>query len=209
MRKTFTVGISGGSGSGKTYFLNKMATHFDRLEICSISMDHYYKPREVQSIDENGVKNFDLPEAIDHKSFVTDIRRLKNGETLTKIEYTFNNPKSIPGSLTFRPAPLLLIEGLFVQYFEEVNSELDLRVFIESHNHLKLERRIRRDREERGYDLNDVLYRYERHTLPVYEQLIAPLQAKADFLIHNNHDFDPSINILAGYLKLKIGSLGN
>ena len=155
MRKTFTVGISGGSGSGKTYFLNKMATHFDRLEICSISMDHYYKPREVQSIDENGVKNFDLPEAIDHKSFVTDIRRLKNGETLTKIEYTFNNPKSIPGSLTFRPAPLLLIEGLFVQYFEEVNSELDLRVFIESHNHLKLERRIRRDREERGYDLND------------------------------------------------------
>ena len=67
--KPFTIGITGGSGSGKTFFLQGLAAHFKPSEICLISQDNYYKPRDQQPIDENGVKNFDLPVSIDRENF--------------------------------------------------------------------------------------------------------------------------------------------
>jgi uridine kinase len=105
--------------------------------------------------------------------------------------------------LTFKPAPILLIEGLFVQYFEEIEQELDLRIFIEAKDHIKLGRRIRRDREERGYDVDDVLYRYEHHTMPVYDELIEPLKHNADLIIPNNNDFKAAVDVLVSFIKLR------
>lgn len=208
MTTPFTVGISGGSGSGKTYFINKVSSHFTSEELCLVSMDHYYLPLEQQTTDQNGFANFDLPTAIDYDAFLSDIRKLKGGNVVRKLEYTFNNPYNKPKTLILTPAPLLLIEGLFVQYFKEVENELDLKIFIEAPDQLKLERRIMRDKEERGYDMDDVLYRYEHHAMPVYRKLIAPLQGNADLIIHN-HDSCPSIEVLAGYLRQKLGGVVN
>ena len=78
MNKPFTIGITGGSGSGKTYFLQGLSSHFKPEEICLISQDHYYKPRDQQQTDENGVINFDLPGAFDRQAFHTDLLQLKN-----------------------------------------------------------------------------------------------------------------------------------
>ncbi len=89
--------------------------------------------------------------------------------------------------LEFKPAPILVIEGLFVQYYPEIEKELDLKIFIEAKDYVKLSRRIRRDNEERGYDLDDVLYRYHHHVMPVYESLIKPLKDHADLIIPNNN----------------------
>ncbi|GIV36613.1 MAG: uridine kinase [Cyclobacteriaceae bacterium] len=204
MVKPYTIGITGGSGSGKTYFLNKLAGRFNEQEICFVSQDNYYHPREQQQTDERGVKNFDLPEAINHQRFAEHIRRLKRGEEVTLTEYTFNNPKATPRTITYRPAPVLIIEGLFVQYFAEIRDELDLKVFIEAKDYLKLSRRIRRDNEERGYDLEDVLYRYQFHVMPVYERLIEPLKHQADLVIPNNHHFEGALEILTWALKALI-----
>lgn len=209
MKTVYTVGITGGSGSGKTYFVNWIAKHFKTSELCLISMDHYYKPREQQPVDDKGYENFDLPGAIDREAFVADVKSLKNGESITKMEYTFNNPKAEPRRLTFVPAPILILEGLFVQYYTEVESELDLKIFIDSDDQLKLERRIRRDREERGYDMKDVLYRYENHTMPVYRQFIAPLQQKSDMIIQNNSDFKAAVEVLTGYLRQRLSGIAN
>ena len=115
--------------------------------------------------------------------------KLKRGEILRIREYNFNNPLAKSEILEFKPAPIVVIEGLFVQYFPEIEKELDLKIFIEAKDHLKLSRRIKRDNEERGYDLADVLYRYQHHVMPVYESLIKPLKHKADFIIPNNHHF--------------------
>ncbi len=209
MTTRLTVGITGGSGSGKTYFINKVASYFSKTELCLVSMDHYYKPREHQPFDERGVKNFDLPTAVDHQALLKDIRKLKRGEVVNKREYTFNNPGIDPKLLRFTPAPLLLIEGLFIQYFEELKNELDLKIFLMAQDQLRLERRIKRDREERGYDMEDVLYRYQHHVMPVYKKYIEPLQNEADMVIHNNHDFDMPIDVFAGYLRQKIGGIAN
>jgi uridine kinase len=207
MIKPYTVGITGGSGSGKTFFLKSLAERFTDKEICIISQDNYYHPREQQKKDERGVINFDLPEAIDHELFLRDILQLKKGEVLSKTEYTFNNPNASPKTLTFKPAPVLVIEGLFVQYFPAIDKELDLKIFIEAKDYVKLSRRIRRDNEERGYDLDDVLYRYHHHVMPVYESLIEPLKHQADLVIPNNSHFLRALEILMLAIRAKLSLL--
>lgn len=204
MTKPFTIGITGGSGSGKTFFLKNLESRFTENQLCLISQDHYYHPRDMQQHDERGIKNFDLPESIDHHQFQLDIQTLKRGEILKKKEYVFNNPNVTPKMLEFKPAPVIIVEGLFVQYFPDIEQELDLKIFIEAKDHVKLSRRIKRDNEERGYDLEDVLYRYENHVMPVYETLIKPLKHRADIVIPNNNHFNRALDFLTLAIKAKI-----
>lgn len=209
MNKPFTIGITGGSGSGKTYFLQGLSSYFKPHEICLISQDNYYKSRDQQPIDENGVKNFDLPVSIDREAFQQDLLKLKAGQNVVKTEYTFNNPTAETKLLEFKTAPIIVVEGLFVQYFEEISDELDLRVFIEAKDHVKLGRRIKRDQVERGYDIDDVLYRYQYHVMPVYERLIEPLKHNSDLVIPNNSKFERALDVLVGYLKSRLTGVAN
>src|SRR5690606_3142065 len=204
MTKPFTIGITGDSGSGKTYFLKRLSDRFKADQLCLVSQDNYYHPRDMQQEDERGVKNFDLPEAIDHERFVQDIKQLKAGQSITIDEYTFNNPSATPRKLTFKPAPILIIEGLFVQYFPAIERELDLSIFIEAKDYVKLSRRIKRDNEERGYDLNDVLYRYHHHVMPVYERLIEPIKHNADIVIPNNSHFERALEVIILTIQAKL-----
>jgi uridine kinase len=165
-RKPFIVGVTGGSGSGKTWFLKRLAQEFGSSQICILSQDNYYKPKEQQPLDENGICNFDTPFSIDFEKFAMDIVTLCKGTTIRVKEYTYNNPAAKPKILEFCPAPIIIVEGIFVFYFSEVTELLDLRVFIDAREHLKLKRRIARDKFERGYELDDVLYRYEHHVAP-------------------------------------------
>lgn len=200
----FTIGITGGSGSGKTFFLKGLASRFQPGELCLISQDNYYKDRKFQPTDDNGYQNFDLPEAIDREAFHADVLKLKQKEDVVRKEYTFNNPTVEPGMLTFKSAPIIIVEGLFVQYFTEIEKELDLKVFIEARDYVKLGRRIKRDKEERGYDMDDVLYRYQYHVMPIYEQLIEPLKHNADLVIPNNSHIDRALDVLVRFLESKI-----
>jgi uridine kinase len=203
-RASFTIGITGGSGSGKTYFLQELSRQFGPDELCLISQDHYYRPRQNQTRDEQGITNFDLPGSIDHERFTADIRLLKSGATVRKEEYTFNNPAAKPGMLEFRPAPIIVVEGLFILHFKEIEDELDLAIFIEAKDHIKLSRRIRRDNDERGYDLQDVLYRYQHHVMPVYEQHIGPLKDRADLIIPNNTHFKRALQVITLAIRAKL-----
>lgn len=207
MNKPFTIGITGGSGSGKTYLIENLSNRFKKEEVCLISQDNYYRPRNEQFTDENGVQNFDLPTAIDHDHFHEDLMKLKGGETIIKQEYTFNNPNAVAKTIELRPAPILIVEGIFVQYFKEIENELDLKIFIEAKDHVKLSRRIRRDNEQRGYDLDDVLYRYQHHVMPVYEKFIDPLRHNADLVIPNNSHFDRAIEVLVLSLKARLSGV--
>jgi uridine kinase len=175
---------------------------FDSDDICLLSQDNYYRPKHHQTKDENGIENFDLPGAIDDVAFAADVEKLRSGEIVTREEYTFNNSEKIPTLLHFHPKKILVVEGIFVFHFPEVAKLLDLKIFIDAQDKIKLKRRIKRDNEERGYDLQDVMYRWKYHVKPTYEEFIRPHKRSCDIVIPNNHHFEKGLQVIVSYLKL-------
>lgn len=199
--KPYLIGITGGSGSGKTSFIKALRTAFSEQELCILSQDDYYFPRDMQQTDEAGVKNFDLPRSIDKKSFKKDIERLLAGEDLERMEYTFNNEKANPKMLVFSSAPVIIVEGIFVFHFKKIRRLLDLKVFLHAKENLKVIRRIKRDQVERNYPIEDVLYRYEKHVMPTFERYIEPYIEDADIVINNNSDFSVGLEVMKRFIR--------
>lgn len=206
MTNPLIIGITGGSGSGKTHFLKKLLKNFNENEVCLITQDNYYKKKELQPLDKNGVENFDLPESINGEGLFQDIISLKNGKEVRFTEYTFNNPNTNPKKIIIKPAPVIIVEGILVFYWKRIRSIFDLSVFIDAKDHIKVKRRIIRDAKERGYDLEDVLYRYEYHVTPVYEKYILPLKAEMDLIIPNNKNFQKGLEVLTAYIRNHINT---
>lgn len=207
MHKPLIVGVTGGSGSGKTTFVRRLREIFREDQLCVIAQDDYYKPREHQQTDEQGVVNFDLPRSIDKKAFLQDLKKLMAGEEVVRMEYTFNNPAAQASTLVFRPAPIIVVEGIFVLHFKKIRKLLDLRVFLYAKENLKVIRRIRRDQTERNYPLDDVLYRYEHHVLPTFERYVKPYLGEADLVINNNRDLEKGVGVVAGYFNWHLHAL--
>ena len=190
------IGVAGGSGSGKTFFLNCFLNHFSDREICLVSQDDYYKPKEVQPVDENGWINFDLPECIDDQRLLTDLQSLISGNTIKKKEYTFNVNEEKARTLTIKPAPVIVVEGLFIFHYRDIAALFDKRIFMDADEEITLNRRIKRDAAERGYDRDMVMYQWINHVLPAYKQFLLPYKNTADVIILNNsHVADDIISL--------------
>ncbi len=205
-KKPYLIGITGGSGSGKTSFIKALREKFTVQELCIICQDDFYHPRHEQKTDVQGVINFDLPSSVNLKKFATSVQKLIKGHTILLEEYTFNNRKKKPKTLTFSPAPVIIIEGLFAFHLNELKSMLDLKIYIEAKENLKVIRRIKRDQIERNYPLEDVLYRYEHHVLPAFERYILPHRDDSDLIVNNNATFKPALQMLDGFIRQLIQS---
>lgn len=203
-QRPYIVGISGGSASGKTSFLKHLLRSLPDGKISIVSQDNYYKPKDLQLVDENGQINFDLPTSIDRDAFFSDMQRLAAGETLEITEYTFNNSSRTARQIVVQPAPVIVMEGLFIFHYEEIREALDLRVYIDAREEIKLERRLKRDRDERGYDQDTVMYQWKNHVMPSYQQFLRPYRDTADIIITNNETYDPGLKVLSNHLRLMI-----
>ncbi len=201
MQKPYIIGITGGSASGKTLFLTSLLSQFKAEDICFISQDNYYKDIANVPKDENGVDNFDLPDAIDFELFAQHITDLKAGKTVIMKEYAFNKANTEVKMLAFKPAPIIVVEGIFVFTNPTVAAMLNLKIFIDAKEYIKIKRRIVRDNHERGYDLADVLYRWENHVAPTYEKYIKPKKQYADIVVNNNDNFDNGLKIISSYIR--------
>lgn len=186
-RKPFVIGIAGGSGSGKTFFLNCFLNHFEKEDVCLVSQDDYYIPvAHNMTPEENKLYNFDLPATIDKNHFLEDISKLLNGEVVIKKEYTFNNPNAVPKLLEIKPAPILIIEGLFILHFDEIAELMDMKIFIDTEEEVALKRRLKRDLIERGYSEDDILYKWHNHVVPSYREYLLPYRNECSKVITNN-----------------------
>lgn len=186
-KKAFVIGIAGGSGSGKTFFLKCFLNHFKENEICLVSQDdYYYRVAHNMTAEENKHYNFDLPATIDNDLFLKDIKKLISGETVCQKEYTFNNPALEPRLLEIKPAPIVMVEGLFILHFKEIAELIDLKIFIDADEDIALKRRLKRDLHERGYPEDDVLYKWNNHVVPAYKDYLLPYRDQCDVIITNN-----------------------
>jgi uridine kinase len=196
----YIIGIAGGSASGKTSFLKDLKDKMPKGSVCIISQDNYYKPIEEQSKDENGETNFDLPESIDRDRFYDDLKTLRTGGTIKIKEYTFNNKDQEPGHLIVQPAPVIVMEGLFIFHYKEIRKSLDLRVYIDAHESVKLERRIKRDSQERGYPEKTVRYQWDNHVMPSYKKFLRPYRDDCHIIVTNNSHYTKGLEVLCNHL---------
>lgn len=183
-KKPFLIGISGGSGSGKTFFLKSFLNHFDPKDISLVSQDDYYLPSGDLTHEENVLYNFDIPSSFDEEQFTTDIQKILNGETIYKKEYTFNVGE--PRMLEIAPAPIIIVEGLLIYHFQKIAELIDMKIFIDADKEVALQRRIKRDLEERNYTFDDVMYKWVNHVMPSYKTYLLPHKDLAHKIVPNS-----------------------
>lgn len=195
----YIVGITGGSGVGKTTLINTLNDEFEG-HVSIFSLDNYYLPKEEQAIDEKGVINFDLPTALDVKRMENDLNALIEGNVVSQKVYKFNNPANHDQTVDIEPKHLLIVEGLFVMHYEFIRKALNYSVYLSVKPEIQLERRLVRDVQERNYSKEDVMYQWENHVLPSYENFVRPYKSEADLIITNNESFDENIHILTSVI---------
>lgn len=200
-RSAYLVGVAGGSGSGKTSLVRSLRESLPSQLTCVVSQDDYYLPKEMQVVDVNGKVNFDLPTAVDLDELERDLRSLISGASITKVEYTFNQEGREPRMVEMMPAPIVLVEGLFVLHHPAIRDLFDLKVFIDASEASQLDRRLRRDAVERGYGADEVLYQWEHHVLPAYRNYLLPYRHLCDLHVVNELGFERAVRVLGDHLR--------
>jgi uridine kinase len=207
-KKPFVVGICGGSGSGKTTLLRRLSESFGGITPSVFSMDNYYHPLDMQFIDPNGKVNFDLPTALDQHKLEEDLHTLVTGNPIEVKEYFFNAPPNKNVLLTIQPSEVIIVEGLFLFHYEKVFEKLDFSIFVDVDHQTQLDRRIYRDQETRGYKRSEILYQWDHHVLPCYQDFIEPYKEQAHFIFRNDHradaDFVHLFDALSGLTKMEL-----
>ncbi|MEO8590642.1 MAG: hypothetical protein ABI432_14805 [Flavobacteriales bacterium] len=204
-RGAYLVGVAGGSGSGKTTLVRALRDSLPEGTVCLVTQDDYYLPKEQQLVDPNGKINFDLPTSVDLDGLANDLRSLVAGEPIYRKEYTFNQEGKEPELIELRPAPVILVEGLFVLHHEGVRDLFDLRVFIEASEGAQLDRRLRRDARERGYGTEEVLYQWQHHVLPAYRNYLLPYRHLCDLHVVNETTYERALAVLRDHLLQTAG----
>jgi uridine kinase len=202
-RIKYIVGITGGSGVGKTTLIKKLYEEF-KGKITTLSLDNYYKPKNEQAKDINGVTNFDLPTALDTIQLEKDLLSLLDNKPIKQKVYTFNNPNKEEDFISIEPNEILIIEGLFVMHYPFLKSKIDYSVYLSVKPELQLERRLKRDMSERNYTRESIIYQWENHVLPAYKNYVRPYKPIVDLIITNNEYFDENIHVLTDIIHQNI-----
>jgi uridine kinase len=200
----YLIGIAGGSASGKTYFLREIRNCFSENEVCIISQDNYYRPVNEQQKDEQGEINFDLPEGIDDVQFLKDITNLGTGKLVHREEYMFNQEGVKSKIITMQPAPVIITEGIFLFHFHSIKKMLDLKIFLDSRDDIKLKRRLQRDFTERGIAEEVILYQWHHHVIPAYNRFLLPYRDEADVILTNNESFKKGFELIRDHVATVI-----
>ena len=206
-QQPYIIGIAGGSASGKTTLLNKIRESFTNEEVCIISQDDYYRSAQHQKIDNQGIINYDLPSSIDDIQFIDDIRLLEAGETIIKKEYVFGNPTKEPIEKELKPAKVIVVEGLFILWFEEISKLLQLKIFVDARDDIKWQRRVTRDTSERNINVEMIHYQWHNHVYPAYKRYLLPFRDEVDIIITNNYTYHNAMDVLIHHIQAKLKDL--
>ena len=178
----YLIGITGASGSGKTTLAYRLLEHFgDRATL--ISLDSYYKDFPDLPFEKRAAVNFDAPDIHDHALLESDLRLLAEGKPAPRRVYDFVTHRRKEDDGMIEPRPIVILEGIHVFARPEVREMCDLRVFTELDPDISVLRRVKRDMEERGRDLDGITLQYLRTVKPMYERYIRNYKEWADIVV--------------------------
>jgi len=177
------IGIAGGSGSGKTLVATNIYADLGSDKVVRICQDSYYKDLSHFSKEERIAQNFDHPNAIDTELLLAQVKALLNGETINQPVYDFVNHVRKPNSITIGPHLIIVLDGILIFDNPELRKLMDIKIFVDTAPDIRLTRRLRRDIQERGRTVEDILDQYEKSVRPMHMQFVEPSKRYADIII--------------------------
>lgn len=180
------IGIAGGTGCGKTTVVSQILNELPAGEVGVISQDSYYKDTSHLSYDERVAINFDHPRSIDFELLEAHLRQLKKGQTINQPVYSFINHNRTGDFIITHPRKVMIVEGILILTHPELRNMFDIKIYVSADSDERLIRRLKRDINERGRDLEEVLSRYQNTLKPMHQQFIEPTKEYADIIIPNN-----------------------
>lgn len=203
MHSPFLIGIAGPSGSGKTTVARTLVARLEAEGAQLLPLDGYYRDLSDRKPESRAEVNFDTPAALDAELLVEQVKQLAAGQPVETPLYDFATHCRIKRRRRIRPGRVLVIEGLFVLYWQELRSGLHLSVYVATPDDTCLDRRLARDVKERGRSRKSVLRQYEQTVRPMAEAYVQPTRHHADLVVDGTAPVDESVRrILAAYRSL-------
>jgi len=200
MTKIFLIGIAGGSGSGKTTFAKKIMKGISNLDASLLHMDSYYLPIQPKTnYTTSGKPNFDHPNAFDWDLLRQHLTELKAGNPINCPIYDFSNSSRTFEVEKVGPCRVVLFEGIFSLYDQEIRNLLDIKCFLHVDSDIRFTRRLHRDVKERGRSLESVISQYYDTVRPMYQKYLDPQRQYADFTV--GEETDVAALILSARIK--------
>ena len=193
------IGVAGGTGSGKTTVVRKIQQQFPKGEVNVLSHDSYYFDSKDLSLEERRKKNFDHPASIEFDLMIDHVKKLKQGISILEPTYSFLTCTRQKETKLIEPREVLIIEGILCLSNSELRKLMDIKVFVDCDSDIRLSRVIKRDMEERGRNIDEVLQRYEKTVRPSHLQFIEPTKRYADIIIPKGGKNKIAIEILTNH----------
>lgn len=180
------IGITGGSGSGKTRAVEHIKTKFKKSDVVILSQDSYYMniPGDRSPIDHD----FDHPDAIDWDLLNEHVSELIKGNSISRPVYCFKTHSRLEEVEVVHPANIIIIEGILVLNDPALKDKMTCTIFTDTDSDLRLSRRIERDHKERGRTVDFICKQYNRYTRLAYKKFVEPCRERADMIICNNNE---------------------
>ncbi len=188
MRRPFIIGITGGSGSGKSWLAEKLVAHFGPNVASHLEQDRYYRDQSQTPPAAAAQTNFDHPDALELELLRNHLQQLAAGNPIEAPIYDFARFSRRAETQTIRPTPLIVVEGLLVLHEPSLAKLFDLSLFVDAPADIRLLRRIRRDLQERGYPLERILEFWETRAHPMFERYVRPQADHASLIWRSLED---------------------
>lgn len=198
---TTIIGIAGGTGSGKTTVVRKIAAALPPHYVAFVPLDSYYNANPNMTYVERHAINFDHPNAFDWELLAKHVDMLRHGQAIEQPTYSYLECNRLAETIHVEPKPVIIIEGIMVLLDEKLRNLMDLKVYVDCGPDERLIRNIQRDIVERGRTVEMVVDRYLDVLKPMHDQFIEPTKRFADLIIPQGGNNDKAIGILCRYIE--------
>ena len=181
--KPLIIGVAGGSGSGKTTVVEHLTQKLDQDDILLIQHDSYYRDLSHLPFEERVTLNFDHPSSLETELMIRHIQALQHGHSVQIPQYDFAEHTRAQNTITATPKKIILIDGILIFAEPELRDLMDIKVFVDTDDDIRLLRRLKRDITSRGRSVDSVLEQYEQCVRPMHLQFVAPSKQHADIII--------------------------